>query len=115
IADSYVKSNNNTAAITYIEKLSRRTPEINATYQRLTYNQAIAEFNKKAYANAIFNLDKSLKNPVDESLNVAAQFLKAESLDLMGDTDKARQIYLQLSKDPKTGVYGQKSLYALGY
>lgn len=115
IADAYVRANNNAAAISYIEKLPKRTPELNATYQRLTYNQAIAEFNRKAFANVIVNLDKSLRNPVDEQINIAAQYLKAETYDQMGEIDKARPIYLQLSRDPKTGTYGQKSLYALGY
>lgn len=115
IADTFAKANNNAAAITHIEKLKKRTPEINATYQRLTYNQAVAEFNKQSFQNAIVNLDKSLKTPVDESLQVAAQYLKAESLSAMGQPDKAAPVYTQLSKDPKAGVYGQKSLYALGY
>ncbi len=115
IADTYAKANNNAAAITHIEKLKKRTPELNATYQRLTYNQAVADFNRQAFANAIVNLDKSLKNPMDESLNMAAQYLKAESFAGLGQPEKAIPIYTQLSKDPKTGVYGQKSLYALGY
>lgn len=115
IADTYSRANNNTAAIAHIEKLKKRTPEINATYQRLTYNQGVAEFNKQSFQNAIVNLDKSLKTPMDESLNISAQYLKAESYSGLGQLERAVPIYTQLSKDPKTGVYGRKSLYALGY
>ncbi|GAA4432669.1 tetratricopeptide repeat protein [Ravibacter arvi] len=115
IADTYAKANNNTAAIAYIEKLKKRTPEINATYQRLTYNQGVTDFNKQAYPAAILMMDKSLKTPMDENLNMAAQYLKAESYTAMGQLDKATPIYSQMSRDPKTGIYGQKSLYALGY
>lgn len=115
IADTYAKANNNSAAIAHIEKLKRRTPEINATYQRLTYNQAVTDFNKQSFQNAIVNLDKSLKSPIDESLTIGAQFLKAEAYSAMGQLDRAAPVYNQLAKDPKAGVYGQKSLYALGY
>ncbi|WP_207509984.1 tetratricopeptide repeat protein [Telluribacter humicola] len=115
VAEAYSGASNNAAAITYIEGLRNRNPKINATYQRLTYNQGVTDFNMERYDQAIANFNKSLKNPVDEEIAIAATYQKAEALAAQKKFNEAVDIYNQLSKNSKAGIYGRKSLYALGY
>lgn len=114
VGEAYFASNNYPAAIAYIEGLKRRTPKINATYQRLTYNQGVNDFNAERYPQAVANLDKSLKFPVDNSLQQAAQFWKAEAYSAGKQYDTAIPLYASISKSG-SGDYAGKSLYALGY
>ncbi len=114
LTESYFASNNYPVAIAYIEKLKRRTPKINATYQRLTYNQAVNDFNADRYPAALANFDKSLKNPTDDALQKAAQFWKAETYSAQKQYDAAIPLYAQVVK---TGSeeFGAKAQYAIGY
>ncbi|MBD2754473.1 tetratricopeptide repeat protein [Spirosoma validum] len=113
VGEAYFASNNYPAAIAYIEGLKKRTPKINATYQRLTYNQGVNDFNAERYPQAVANLDKSLKFPVDTELQQAAQFWKGESYSAGKQYDTAIPIYASVSKSGST--YATKSLYGLGY
>lgn len=114
VGEAYFASNNYPAAIAYIEGLKRRTPKINATYQRLTYNQGVNDFNAERYPQAVANLDKSLKFPVDNTMQQAAQFWKAEAYSAGKQYDTAIPLYASISKSG-SGDYASKSLYALGY
>ncbi|WP_080239781.1 tetratricopeptide repeat protein [Spirosoma rigui] len=114
VGEAYFASNNYPAAIAYIEGLKKRTPKINATYQRLTYNQGVSDFNAERYQQAVANLDKSLRYPVDNALQQAAQFWKAESYSAGKQYDTAIPLYASIAKGG-AGEYATKSLYALGY
>jgi tetratricopeptide (TPR) repeat protein len=113
ISEAYFASNNYPAAIAYIEGLKRRTPKINGTYQRLTYNQGVSDFNAERYPQAVANLDKSLKFPVDKDLQQGAQFWKAEAYSAGRQYDTAIPLYTTVSQGG--GNYAIRSLYALGY
>jgi tetratricopeptide (TPR) repeat protein len=115
IADGYAGASNNVAAIKYIEGLSKRNAKINGTYQRLTFNQGVAEFNQERFDQALVYFDKSLKFPADEQLFISASYYKAESLSGLKRAPEAVTLYTQISKNPKSGVFARKSLYALGY
>ncbi|GAB2538343.1 tetratricopeptide repeat protein [Spirosoma aerophilum] len=114
VGEAYYASNNYPAAIAYIEGLKRRTPKINATYQRLTYNQGVNDYNAERYPQAVANLDKSLKFPVDNELQQAAQFWKAEAYSAGKQFDTAIPLYASIAKSG-SGNYATKSLYGLGY
>ena len=114
VGEAYFASNNYPAAIAYIEGLKRRTPKTNATYQRLTYNQGVNDFNAERYPQAVANLDKSLRFPVDNTLQQAAQFWKAESYSAGKQYGTAIQLYASIAKGG-SAEYATKSLYALGY
>ena len=114
VSEAYFASNNYPAAIAYIEGLKRRTPRINATYQRLTYNQGVNDFNAERYQQAVANLDKSLKFPTDNELQQAAQFWKAEAYSAGKQYDTAIPLYASIAKSG-AGNYPTRSLYALGY
>ncbi len=113
VGEAYFASNNYPAAIAYIEGLKRRTPKINGTYQRLTYNQGVSDFNAERYPQAVANLDKSLRFPIDTELQQGAQFWKAEAYSAGKQYDTAIPLYQSVSKSGSP--YADKSLYALGY
>ncbi|WP_082215345.1 tetratricopeptide repeat protein [Dyadobacter psychrophilus] len=115
VAEGYASASNSVGAIKYIEGLSRRNTKINGTYQRLTYNQGVLDFNAQRFDNAIAMFDKSIKYPLDEQLFISATYYKAESTYGLNKIDEAANLYSQISKNPKAGVYARKSLYALGY
>ncbi|OIN60922.1 tetratricopeptide repeat protein [Arsenicibacter rosenii] len=113
LTEAYFASNNYPVAIAYIEGLKRRTPKINATYQRLTFNQAVNDYNAERYDAALRNFDKSLTVNADAGLQQSARFWKAESFSAQKQYDSAIPLYTQLSK--AGGETGAKSLYGLGY
>ncbi|MBD2704391.1 tetratricopeptide repeat protein [Spirosoma sp. BT702] len=113
VGEAYYASNNYPAAIAYIEGLKKRTSKINATYQRLTYNQGVNDFNAERYPQAVANLDKSLKFPVDNELQAAAQFWKAESYSAGKQYDTSIPLYASVSKSGSS--FATRSLYGLGY
>ncbi|WP_166444665.1 tetratricopeptide repeat protein [Dyadobacter bucti] len=115
IAEGYAGASNNAGAIKYIEGLSKRNAKINGTYQRLTFNQGVAEFNQEKFEAAIVSFDKSLKFPIDEQISNSASYYKAESTYGLKRVDEAAALYNQISKNPKAGIYARKSQYALGY
>jgi tetratricopeptide (TPR) repeat protein len=92
-----------------------RNAKINGTYQRLTYNQGVTDFNQERYDQAILLFDKSLKFPIDEQIYNSASFYKAEATYGLKRVDEAATLYNQIAKNPKAGIYAKKSLYALGY
>lgn len=114
VGEAYFASNNYPAAIAYLEGIKRRTPKINATYQRLTYSQGISDYNAERYPQAVANFDKSLKFPVDNDLQQAAQFWKAEAYSAGKQYDTAIPLYVAIAKNGTTD-YATRSLYALGY
>lgn len=115
IAEGYASASNSSQAIKYIEGLKTRNAKINSTYQRLTYNQGVTDFNAGRYDPAIEMFEKSLKFPIDVELYNSATFYKAESVYGLKRVDEAATLYNQIAKNPKAGIYAKKSLYALGY
>jgi tetratricopeptide (TPR) repeat protein len=115
VAEGYAGASNNAGAIKYIEGLSKRNAKINGTYQRLTFNQGVTDFNQERYDQALVYFDKSLKVPIDESISISASYYKAESFSGLKRSEEAVALYTQISKNPKAGVFARKSLYALGY
>ncbi len=113
IGEAYVVSNNYQAAVSYIEGLKRRSPELNATYQQLTYRQGTSDFNAERYDDAIRNFDKSLSVNADPGIRQAAQYWKAEALSALKQYDVAIAQYGLVNR---TGdAYDLKSQYGLGY
>lgn len=115
IAEGYANASNSAGAIKYIEELKTRNTKINSTYQRLTYNQGVTDFNAGRFDQAVVMFDKSLKYPLDVELFNSASYYKAESVYGLKRVDEAATLYNQISKNPKAGIYARKSLYALGY
>ncbi|MFN8355893.1 MAG: tetratricopeptide repeat protein [Spirosomataceae bacterium] len=119
ISESYLNSNNYSAALAYIEGLKRKTTRISAAYQRMAYNQGVIEFNGERFGQAIAYFDKSLQNPIDNDLKVSANFWKAEAFSGNRQYDEAIAQYNQLLRisdnAPSLTESQLRSRYGLGY
>ncbi|MBC8111355.1 MAG: tetratricopeptide repeat protein [Verrucomicrobia bacterium] len=117
ISDAYLDSDDYTQAIAYIESIKRKTPRINAAYQRVTYNRGVALFNQDKFAESIAQFQKSLQTPVNEQVAVAAMYWTAEAHSVLKNYAEAIKNYtfVQKTTDAKSTPYFVKSKYGLGY
>lgn len=120
VSEAYLFSNNYQAALQYIESLKKRSPRINAAYQRIAYNQAVKFYNEEKYADARPYFEKSLISPENPETKYAAIFWKAESFSAQSQYREAIPLYISLinTNDPSTTSLKElqeKSRYALGY
>ncbi len=107
-------ANNYAQAIAYIEGLKKKTPKLNAAYQKLTYNQGVLDFNAERYPRAIQYFDKSLTQPIDNELKQNATFWKAEAA-YAAKLPEAENLYRDVINGNNSETLKQKSKYALGY
>ncbi len=114
MSDVMFEANNYAQAISYIEGLKKRTPTINAAYQKLSYNQGVLDFNAERYTRAIQYFDKSLTQPIDNDLKQNAIFWKAEAA-YATKMPEAAQYYRDIINSNSSETLKQKSKYALGY
>ncbi|MBK21110.1 MAG: hypothetical protein CMP63_02160 [Flavobacteriales bacterium] len=86
----YLNTQDYPRAISALEKIKNKGPELNYAYQKVTYYKGIQEFNdqKIGFANkgklenfrkAIYYFNKSLSNPEDREIVALANYWKAES------------------------------------
>jgi TolA-binding protein len=116
LSEAYIKSNNHSEAISYIESLKTRTPRINAAYQQVTFLKGVEYFNNLQNAEAIKMFDKSASFPVDKDLYVAAVFWKGEAQSLNKDYENSLATYSEVLRSAPAGSdYAVKSHYGMGY
>lgn len=117
LSESYLNSNNYPEAIRHIESLSNRSEQINRTYQRVTYYQAVNLFNDSRFQEAVALLDKSLQHPYDNEIKAASYFLKGESYSIAQRYEDAINSYgavFRTANASKTDYY-VKTRYGIGY
>lgn len=114
MSDVMFDANNYAQAIAYIEGLKKKTPKLNAAYQKLAYNQGVLDFNAERYPRAIQYFDKSLIQPIDNELKQNATFWKAEAA-YAAKLPEAENLYREVINGNISETLKQKSKYALGY
>jgi tetratricopeptide (TPR) repeat protein len=114
MSDVMFDANNYAQAIAYIEGLKKRSPKLNAAYQKLAYGQGVLDFNAERYTRAIQFFDKSLTQPVDNELKQNAIFWKAEAA-YAAKLPEAESYYKDIINSGAGETLKQKSKYALGY
>ncbi len=114
MSDVMFDANNYAQAITYIEGLKKRSPKLNAAYQKLAYSQGVLDFNAERYTRAIQYFDKSLTQPIDNELKQNATFWKAEAA-YAAKLPEAGEYYRSIISNSSSEALKQKSKYALGY
>lgn len=119
LSEAYLSSNNYLAAIEYIEGLKRRTPKINAAYQRMAYNQGVNEYNAERFEQAIKYFDKAISTNENRDLKLNASFWKAEALAGNKQLDESLNLHNQLLKSTEVSTVLDEikldSRYAVGY
>lgn len=113
LSEILFETNNYVSAISYIESLKRTTPKIDEAYQKLAYNQGVAEFNSEKYDAAIGYFDKSLRKPLSRDLVTQAKLWKAEALFQL-EKPEAEDLYRELLTSSDK-IARLKSQYSMGY
>jgi len=113
----YLSTKSYQNAITSIEKLSTKTPEILRAYQRCTYFRALELINNRSYKEALAILNKSLSAPSDKDLNLSALYWKGETQYRSEQYKDAYYTLLNYQKTAgaKSNEYHTASNYTLGY
>ena len=117
LSEAFLKTNNYSEAIAYIEGLRNRSTRINAAYQKLAYYRGTELFNAGEYTDAKAMFSKSMLFNYDRDIYIAAAFWKAEVYSMNKEYDEAINAYAHVFE--KTGdddnVYHLKSRYGIGY
>jgi TolA-binding protein len=118
LIDAFLSTKNYQGAIQTIEKMPKRTPKIDAAYQRLTYFRGLEYFTQLKYNEAITMFDKSLDYKIyDKTIQSLAYYWKAESNYRMDKTDNAItmfQEFVNSTGSVSLDEYGMAH-YNLGY
>ena len=113
----YMVTKNYRDAISSIEKIKVRNPEINQAYQRVTYYRGLELFSNESYEQAISYFDKSLQNAIANPVTGGARFWRAEALYRTGDYNAAITGYNQFLATPGASSIPEynEAFYNLGY
>lgn len=118
LIDAFLSTKNYQGAIATIEKMPKRTPKIDAAYQRLTYFRGLEYFTELKYNEAITMFDKSLDYKIyDKTIQSLAYYWKAEANYRLGKTDNAIEMFKEFvnaTGSVSLDEYG-KAHYNLGY
>lgn len=113
----YERTRNYKEAISLIEQMDKKDKQINGIYQKLCVNRGIELYNIGEYKGAIEVLDKSLKNPSENTLVANAYYLKAESYYKLGDYKKSITALNKFYSIPnyKKSSYINNADYSMAY
>jgi TolA-binding protein len=117
LGEAYLSSNNYAEAIAHLESIKRRTPRIDAAYQRVTYNRGVELFNNERFPEAVAMFAKSLQTSPDVDLKIAAHFWSGEAYSAARQYPEAINQYAAVFREPKSTAteYNLKSRYGIGY
>ncbi len=112
----YLTSKNYQAAITSLEKLSSKNPELLNAYQRATYFRGLELLNKKDHRNAIVMFDKSLAYSFNTTIKDNALYWKGEAQFRSGKYENAFTTLRAFAGDNKKAAeFYINANYTLGY
>ena len=93
---AFMNTKNYRAALAVLEKVRRKTPEIERSYQRVAFFRGLELFNDLNFMEAINKFDASLKyGQYDRSLRALCFYWKGESWYRMKDYEQALEYYRQ--------------------
>ncbi len=113
----YMVTKNYRDAISSIEKIKVKNPEINQAYQRVTYYRGLELFSNQSYEQALEYFDKSLENNHSNATTAGARFWRAEALYRAEDYNAAIAGYDQFLQSPGATSLPEynEAYYNLGY
>jgi len=118
LTEVFMVTRNYRDAVSSIEKIEVKSPEILRAYQRVTFYRGLELFNNLAYNQAIDFFDISLEHGShSRELNARALYWKAEALYRVGDYNNAISTYSKFLNTP--GAFSLSEFrdaeYNLGY
>ncbi|MDD4142735.1 MAG: tetratricopeptide repeat protein [Bacteroidales bacterium] len=117
LAKLFLATKNYKNALTYIDKVEIKTPELKLAQQKITFSSALAAFNKQNYAEAIPLFKESQKFGLDKAMAAGATYWEAESYYRMQQYDNAIiefEKFLDLPAAYDLAIYPQAE-YSIGY
>ncbi len=122
LSESYLNTQNYQQAITFIESLPDKTYQVRKAYQKVSFYAGTQAFNNSKFYQSVQLFEKSLENPVEEDLVVAANFWRGEAYSTGKKYEEAIQAYENVLKilirkrpEGQNALYQLKSHYGLGY
>jgi len=116
LSEAFLNTNDFARAITFIERIQDKSPRVRAAYQKVTFYKGTEFFNNAQYTNAVQMFDKSLVYRIDDDLETAAHFWKAEALATSRNYTNAIDAYQQVFRTRNTdSEYYLKANYGIGY
>ena len=117
LSSIYMSTKNYQAAISSLERIKNKTPELLTAYQRCTYFRALELINSNRNQEALTLLDKSLTYPMDKNLRMSAIYWKAEA---QYRSEKYREAFYEFQNYHKIDIVTKNenfpvSFYSLGY
>lgn len=107
----YLNTKDYPRAISALEKIKDKGPDLNYAYQKVTYYKGIQEYNNQKvgfinkggldnFRKAIYYFNKSLQNPEDREIVALANYWKAESFYKMNEYKAALSQYEVFKQSP---------------
>ena len=116
LSEAFLNTNDFSRAITFIERIKGKTPRMKEAYQKVTFYQGTAYFNKAKYQTAIQLFNKSLLYRPDKNLETAAQFWKGEAQATAGKYSAAIDAYQKVFQTRnRSSAYFLKANYGIAY
>ncbi len=117
LADAYLDSDNYEAAVSHLENVKKKTPRINAAYQRVTFNKGVELYNQEKYKESIVQFQKAMATQSNPDIVIASHYWIGEAFSVMKNYPEAQNNYLQViqNNQSKSTPYYIKSKYGLAY
>ena len=117
ISESYLRTDDVETAIQYIESLDSKTDKVRSVYQKVTFKQAVALFNAGRYYESVQMFERSLENPLDQSIMLDAYFWMGEAYSIGKRWEDALSAYRRVLSGDKQGnsIAYIKTQYGIGY
>ena len=117
LGEILLTSKNYQAAIDILEPISKKSPEAEEAYQKVTYFRGLEFYNERAFPNALSMFIRSNTFPNDPEIHALSTYWMAESmyeLRKFGEAVKTFEKFLTMPDANKTKVYNFAN-YALAY
>jgi TolA-binding protein len=117
LSDALLNTSNYAEALDYIRSLPKRTPKIDAVYQKVAFHRAEEVYNQNFYDSAIAYFQLSKQYAYDKTLNAAASFWMGEVKSMQRAYESAIGYYLESQENKADNVetFYKKADYGLGY
>jgi len=117
LGEELLNSHNYKEAVEILEPIPNKSASAQAAYQKVTYYRGLEFYNERAFENAIGIFLRSLKNPVDNKIEVLTTYWMAESMYEVrkyGESVENFEKFLDMPGASETDVYNYAN-YALAY
>lgn len=117
LGESFLNSSNYDEALDHIASVKKRTPRINAAYQRVSYQKATQLFNENKIEEAQAMFEKSLEHRHDNEVTTASLFWLGETYSVQKKYAEAIKNYEDMMRvvGAVKSEYFLKVRYGLGY